>query len=289
MFRSEGAPAARGHAVLLAAAMALLLPVAACGAPAGEGGTPRPDHVVVVVEGDRSYRSVIGNDKAPYLNRLAEQGASLTEFYAVTRPGQPNYLALFSGSTQGVESNSCPHTFTSRNLASELVQADLTFAGYAQSMPENGYRGCRSGPYTRVHNPWVNFTNLPDSMNRTWKEFPSDFDDLPTVSFVIPDEKHDMHRGGVHRADTWLRENLGDYARWARHNNSLLVVTWDQDAGGRSATNHIPTVIVGEHVRPGANDDPGNHYDLLRTLLDAYELAPIDNTGVAEPLDVWKR
>ncbi|MFF4978982.1 alkaline phosphatase family protein [Streptomyces sp. NPDC001046] len=274
-------------ALVAVAAAALLAPVAGCGSSGGDGGVPRPDHVVVVVEENRGYEDVIGSPEAPFINELARKGANLTQFFAITHPSQPNYLALFSGSTQGVDDD-CPNEFSSRNLASRLIQDGLTFTGYAESLPRTGFEGCTSGPYVRRHAPWVNFTNLPASVNRPWTDFPEDFSQLPDVSFVVPNLDNDMHDGGVERADAWLRENLGDYAEWAMTNNSLLVVTWDEDEGGEDEDNRIPTVVVGERVEPGDHDQPNNLYGLLRTLLDAYGLDPLGHSAEAEPLDIWK-
>ncbi|MDI9829955.1 MULTISPECIES: alkaline phosphatase family protein [unclassified Streptomyces] len=272
-----------------AAALALLGPAAGCGGSGDEGGgVPRPDHVVVVIEENRSYESIIGSSQAPYLNELARKGANLTQFFAITYPSQPNYIALFSGSTQGVKGNDCPHDFSGRSLGSELLQAGLTFTGYAEDLPRVGYRGCTSGAYVRRHNPWVNFTSLPASVNRPFTDFPTDYSELPTVSFVVPNLDNDMHDGSVRRADTWLRDNLGAYARWAMTHNSLLVVTWDEDEGGGDEDNRIPTVVAGEPVRPGDHDQPNNLYGLLRTLLDAYDLEPLGHSADAKPLDIWK-
>ncbi|MET7691766.1 alkaline phosphatase family protein [Streptomyces sp. NPDC005483] len=264
--------------------MAMLLTAAGCDHSA-QGGIPRPDHIVVVIEENRPYNAVMGNADAPYLNELARQGASLTQFYAITHPSQPNYLALFSGSALGVSGDSCPHTLTARNLGSQLLQADLTFAGYAQSMPHVGYTGCTHGAYVRRHNPWVNFSNLPASLNRPWTDFPRDFNDLPTVAFVVPDLKHDMHDGSVRQADNWLRDSLRDYANWAMTHNSLLIITWDEDDS--EGPNRIPAILVGEHVQPGNHAQPNNLYGLLRTLLDAYDLEPIHHSADVDPIDVW--
>lgn len=269
-----------------AAVLASLLYVTGCDAPKPpHQAIPRADHIVVVVEENHSYEDIIGNPQAPYLNELAGRGASLTEFYAITHPSQPNYLSLFSGSGQGVNGDSCPFTSTAQNLGSRLLKAGLTFAGYAQSMPRVGFTGCTSGAYARRHNPWVAFSDLPASVNRPWTHFPRDYTRLPTVSFVVPDVDHDMHNGSVRTADTWLRDNLGDYARWAAGHNSLLVVTWDESSGG---TNHIPTILVGAHVRPGDHAQPNNLFGLLRTLLDGYGLKSLDHSAEADPIDVWQ-
>ncbi|MGC9541914.1 alkaline phosphatase family protein [Streptomyces sp. UG1] len=284
----EWGRSARRVLVAASAVLAVLAPVAGCGSSAEDSVVPRPDHVVVVIEENRGYEDIIGSPQAPYLNQLARQGANLTQFYAITYPSQPNYLALFSGSTQGVNENDCPNDFSGRSLGSELLQAGLTFTGYSEGLPSVGYTGCTSGAYVRRHNPWVNFTSLPASVNRPWTDFPEDFSELPTVSFVVPNLENDMHDGSVRRGDTWLRRNLGDYARWAMTNNSLLVVTWDEDTGGEDEDNQIPTILVGERVRPGDHAQPNNLYGLLRTLLDAYGLDQLGHSSDAEPLDVWK-
>jgi len=279
---------ARRKSVALFAAMAVILLATGCGTSSARSQIPRPDHIVVVIEGNQGYDDIIGSPEAPYLNYLAGRGASLTDFYGITHPSQPNYVALFSGSTQGIRGDSCPHSLTGKNLASELLQADMTFAGYAQSIPRAGFTGCASGAYVRRHNPWVNFTNLPASVNRPLTSFPRDFSRLPSVSFVAPDLLHDMHDGNVRRADTWLRDNLDDYARWAMTHNSLLVVTWDEGSE-KTPANRIPTILVGEKVQPGDNSQPSNLYGLLRTFLDAFRLTPLGHSAAADPLDVWRK
>ena len=99
---------------------------------------PRPDHVVIVVEENRAYSRIIGNMAAQYINALAKRGALFTQSFGVTHPSQPNYLALFAGSTTGVNDNSCPFTFKTENLASLLTRAGFSFATYSESMPAAG-------------------------------------------------------------------------------------------------------------------------------------------------------
>src|SRR5215470_9755826 len=74
--------------------------------PTANTPVPRYDHVVIAIFENRRYGSVIGNPNAPYLSSLAGQGANFTQSFAVTHPSQPNYLALYSGATQGVSNDS---------------------------------------------------------------------------------------------------------------------------------------------------------------------------------------
>ncbi|MEU6966293.1 alkaline phosphatase family protein [Kitasatospora aureofaciens] len=233
-------------------------------------GLPSPDHVVVVMLENHAYSQVIGSSKAPYINRtLAAGGATLTQSYALTHPSQPNYYMLFSGSAQGVTDDSCVDVgaLQQPNLASELLAANQTWASYNEGLPAVGATDCSSGNYAQKHNPWFGFGNVPTSSAYGMDAFPTDFTTLPKVSFVIPDLCDDMHDCSVGTGDSWLQSNLDAYAQWARSNNSLLVVTFDED--NRLAGNRIPTLVYGAHVAPGSSiATTYNHYDVLHTLED---------------------
>jgi acid phosphatase len=241
---------------------------------------------MVVVFENEDAGDVIGSPDAPYLTSLAGSGATLTDAHGERHPSQPNYLAMFSGSTQGLTDDSCPHSFSGPNLAGQLLDVGRTFVGWSEGLPHAGYTGCTSGKYARKHNPWVNFPALPDSTNRPYSELPTDFSALPTMSFVVPDLCNDMHDCGVAAGDDWARHHLAGYVGWAMSHNSLLVVTFDEDSG--SSANHIPTFLVGPMVRPGPSNQRVDHYSLLRTLEDMYGLAPLGAAADAQPISgVW--
>src|SRR3989338_2794733 len=135
-------------------AIALLSAVFATAANAGQ--LPRPDHVVVVIEENRGYSQIMNmRNSNSYIHALARRGVLFTQSYGGTHPSQPNYLALFSGSTQGVTRNSCPLAFDSDNLASSLLGAGLNFASFSGSLPAAGDLSCASGAYQRKHNPEI--------------------------------------------------------------------------------------------------------------------------------------
>jgi len=251
-------------------------------------GLPRPDHTVVVVFENHSYSQIIGNGSAPYINSLRARGASFTNSHAVGHPSEPNYLALFAGTTENISDDSCPHAFSDPNLASSLAAAGLTFIGYSESMPNDGYTGCGSGNYARKHNPWVNFTNVPATSNLTFADFPPDYANLPTVSIVVPNLCNDMHNCSVGTGDSWLASHLDGYIQWASANNSLFVLTFDED-GSNTPTNQITTIFVGPMVVSGDNGMLITHYNVLRTVEDLYGAAPTGSAAsVAAITGIWE-
>jgi acid phosphatase len=95
-----------------------------------------------------------------------------------------------------------------------------------------------------------------------------------------------MHDCSVSTGDSWLRDHLDSYARWAREHNSLLVVTFDEDDS--SADNRILTLVAGAGVRPGRYGQPVDHYRLLSTVEHLYGLTPPGVSGTAPPIaDIW--
>jgi acid phosphatase len=249
-------------------------------------GLPRPAHVMVAIFENEDLAAIVGGAEAPYLTELAASGAHFTDAHGETHPSQPNYLALFSGSTQGVTDDSCPVQLTSDNLAAQLHAAGETFVGYSEGLPEPGYTGCRSGKYARKHNPWVDFQDLPAAVNQPFSAMPADYADLPTVSFVVPDLCNDMHNCGVAAGDAWAREHLAPYVEWAKANDSLLIVTFDEDSGGPE--NHIATIVAGAGVQATSSDQRIDHYSLLRTLEDMYGLPPLGEAAAASALTgIW--
>ncbi|MDI5972343.1 alkaline phosphatase family protein [Streptomyces sp. SL13] len=275
--------AAAAAAAFVAAA---LYPHAGSVTPVGPAASAvaAPAHVVVVMEENHSYSDIIGNTaQAPYINSLASQGASLTSSFGVTHPSEPNYMALFSGSTDGLTADSCPVSAGSAaNLGSELLAAGKTFKGYSEGLPSTGSTTCTSGSYARKHAPWINFSNVPTSDSLPFSSFPSDYSKLPTVSFVIPNLDDDMHDGTINQADSWLNDNISSYATWAKANNSLLIVTWDED--DYTESNQIPTLFVGAGVKTGQFSDSADHYDVLATLEQLYGLGKAGASASATPI-----
>ncbi len=248
---------------------------------------PQFRHIVVVVEENHGRSQIIGNRSAPYINALSRGGATFTQAYGVAHPSEPNYLALFSGSTHGMTSDACPKEFGGPNLAAQLLRSGRTFVGYSEGLPHVGYLGCSVGSYARRHAPWTDFPALPARINQPLSDWPTSPRRLPTVAFVAPDLIHDMHDGTVAQADNWLHAHFAAYARWAQKHDSLLVVTWDENDD--RPRNRIAMLVYGAHVRPAAYPEAVDHYRLLRTVEAVYQLSPIGAAHHRAPIsDIWR-
>jgi phosphatidylinositol-3-phosphatase len=276
----------RGLRLLGVAVLLLVCPIIPRGLAAA--ALPTPSHVVIVIEENRSQANIIGNKSAPFINALAAGGALMAQSFAETHPSEPNYLALFAGNTFGVTKDVCPvNAGAAPNLASELLSAGYTFGGYAEDLPAVGSPVCSAGKYARKHVPWANFSNVPPANSVPFSAFPmGNYANLPTVSFVIPNNDNNMHDGSIAAGDAWLNRQLSGYANWAVANNSLLIVTWDEDDNTRR--NQIPTVFYGAHVQRGSYDEQITHYNVLSTLEQMYGLPKTGNAAAAPAITaIW--
>jgi len=259
---------------------------------------PRPDHVVICVLENHAYQQIIGSSSAPYINHLSTIGANMVEYYGLSHPSQTNYIKLFSGESQGVTSNNVPvgTPFSTPNLGASLLYSGFTFIGYSEDLPSVGSLVEVSGGYARKHSPWVHWqgtgTNqIPASCNQTLDNFPADFNQLPDLSFVIPNLDNAMHDGvdptRIETGDRFVSDVLSPYVNWAMNNNSLLIVLFDED--DNFSSNHIPCIFVGPMVTPGNYAQTGyDHYDMLRTIQDMYGLPYIANSVTAKPIEeIW--
>ena len=289
-------------------------------APPWPAFLPRYDHVLIVMEENKDFEQIIGNPAALYLNRLAAEGALLTRMFGEEHNSEGNYFWLFSGDNHSVGFNDKVPTvkFTDSNLGAALIAKGLSFKGYSQSLPAIGSEvdvtppGCHYPClYGRKHVPWITFANVPNgptpetSSNLRFVDFPADYNLLPTVAFVIPDQEHDMHNGkpqdSVPAGDLWLAQNLDRYYQWAKTHNGLLIVTFDENDNlavnyrgltdpavvqdgtqeRRVAQNRVATILAGAHVKPGYRETgPFTHVNLLRTLEAMYGLA---RSGAQQP------
>jgi hypothetical protein len=251
---------------------------------------PAAAHVIVIVMENKSYDQV---RTAPYTAGLIAVSSSFSASYAVTHPSQPNYLALWSGGTQGVTDDQCPPPgapFTAENLGHACEAAGIPWRAYCENLPSPGYAGCSAdgGLYHRRHAPWTDFSNLDHSRERPFEDLASDIaaGTLPRLAFVIPNNCDNTHDCPISTGDAWLAAHVPDMVS-AVGAQGFVVLTWDEDDD--NANNNILTVFAGGLVRSGyVSPRPIRHYTVLRTITDALGVAPFGAAVNEAPItDVW--
>ena len=230
---------------------------------------------------------------ASYTASLIASGASFSNYYAVAHPSQPNYLVLWSGSTQGVNNDDCPPAgapYRASNLGAAAEAAGLSWRAYSEDLPSPGSSACSAsnGLYLRRHEPWTQFANLDHANERPYSELASDIaaGRLPNLAFVIPNACNDTHACTVAAGDQWLADNVPALLD-AVGPSGVVIVTWDED--DQHAGNHVLAVIAGNPVRSGAvSTRTANHYVLTRTIAALLGIAAPGDAARQQPItDVW--
>lgn len=257
---------------------------------ADSNGVPNFDHVAVIIMENKAYDEA----RTPrYTSSLIARGASFSNSYAITHPSQPNYLALWSGSTMGVAGNSCPpqgSPYTTENLGHACETAGLTWAAYAEDLPQVGSSICKAGLYARKHAPWTNWSNVNHANERPLADLDSAEanGNLPNLVFVVPNQCNDTHNAGCTPADgdRWLASHLPGLLD-AVGPRGLVILTWDE--ADLSPTNQILTVFAGPPVKCGfVSSRYVSHYAILRTITDGLRLPAFGAAAADSAItDVW--
>jgi predicted small lipoprotein YifL len=284
----------RRAARLTAALAALAAALGACGGaapgppldlpPAARVARSAHSHVVTVVMENRELGDVIGSPDAPYLNRLAKRYGLATASYGIRHPSLPNYLALTSGSTHGIDSDCTDCHVAARNVVDQLQAAHRSWKAYLEDMPEPCFTGAFAGGYAKKHNPFAYYDDVVRDPARCRRMVPYTRlavdlrkGALPAYAFVVPNLCDDTHDCDVATGDRFLAHLVPGLLRGLGP-HGVLIVTFDEgtsDAGccGTARGGRIATVVAGPDVRRGARDaTPVDHYGVLRTTEDALGL-----------------
>ncbi len=256
-------------------------------------GLPAFKHIYLIVLENESYSNLIGSGDAPYLGSLAKQYAVAANYSAITHPSQPNYIALFSGSTQGVTGDG-HYDLGGQNLVDQLESKGKTWAVFAQGYPG----GCdlhasgpsvtdgpgEPGPYARKHNPAISFTDVSSNPTRcghitnlsAFSPSAADFE------MIVPNLCNDMHSCSVGIGDAFLKAFVPKILDSPEFAGSVLFITWDEGIG---STNRIATIAVSSGMTaPSRYAVRSDHYSLLRTIEDAWGMPALGLAAKATPL-----
>ncbi len=264
-------------------------------ATGASGQVPAFSHVFVIIFENHEYSSVVGSSSWSNFNSLAAKYTLLTQSYAVAHPSLPNYLALTSGSTQGITSDCNTCYVNATNIADLIEGSGRTWKAYMESMPSACYLG-NSGDYAQKHNPFVYFDDIRTNSARcqsddvSLTQFDTDLanNKVPNFVWITPNLCNDGHDCSASTADGFLGYEVSKiFTSPAFDQNSLLVITFDEGSSNASccglpssAGGHIATLLISDLVKTGYQDaTPYSHYSILKTIADSWGLSYLVHVG----------
>ena len=259
-----------GAVVAVVLSMATLSPVTASSAPSIPVSSPcgrtistSYSHVVWIVMENQGY-TVVGSPSAPYLNTLASACGLATQDYAASHPSLPNYIALTSGSTQGITDDAEPsqHILTVPSIFSQL---GTNWSALVESMPSRCDQ-VTNGQYAARHNPAVYFQSLASSCPQNDVPLALPLNLSKKFTFIVPNVCNDMHSCSVTTGDQWLRRFVPAILATPQYQRGSLVLFITFDENDLQSSNRLPTLVIAPSVPRGLKVGVHfTHYSLLGT------------------------
>jgi phosphatidylinositol-3-phosphatase len=246
-------------------------------------------HVFIIMMENEAIDLILGNPKAPYINSLAQQYGVAANYYGITHPSLPNYIAAISGDTQGISRN-CNDCFVDApNIVDQLEGAGKTWKAYMESMPSPCFVGDSADQlYRQKHNPFIYFDNIRNNPARCdrivpFTQFAADLqaNALPDYVWITPNMCNSMHDCSLETGDTWLQTWISQIiAAPAWQQNGILFLTFDEsnssdDSGccEYAAGGHILTMVISPQAKPAYQSQIAyDHYSLLRTIEQSWNM-----------------
>jgi phosphatidylinositol-3-phosphatase len=239
------------------------LPTISATAPCGVTASATYDHVVWILLENEGY-SVVGSSSAPYLNALSSECGLATNYLAVGHPSLPNYIALTSGSTQGISSDGEPSEYP-LTVPSIFSQLGENWRAYAESMPSSCDR-VTSGTYAARHNPAVYYLPITAECRRHDVALTYPLNLGAKFTYIAPNVCDDMHSCAVATGDTWLSQFVPMIIASPQYQARSLVLFITFDENDTQAINRVPTFVIAPSVPRGERVLTSfTHYSLLRT------------------------
>jgi hypothetical protein len=205
-------------------------------------------HVVWILMENKAFTDISGNPSAPYINSLMSQCA-VAHVQASTHPSLPNYIALTSGSTQGITDDNPPASHP-LNVPSIFSQLNGNWHSYAQSMP----KPCtltNSGKYAPRHVPATYYTNIRTLCKSHVTAYGTTAPSLAKAfTFITPNLTNDMHTATpntltqqIKNGDNYLKGFLPKLFATTlfKSGTTEIIVTWDE---GNAVSNVVPAIFI---------------------------------------------
>src|SRR6266700_3395182 len=260
--------------------------------------TPTPalptfSHVFTIVMENEESSSLIGNSAAPYINGLAQSYGLATQYYAISHPSLPNYLAMTAGSTFGISSDCTTCWVGATNLADQIEAGGRSWKAYLEGMPSACFVG-DAYPYMQKHNPWIYYNDIRTNAARCsahvvpFTQLGADLGggSVPNYVWITPNMCNDMHDCSIATGDSWLSQQVPAILNSsAFQNGGVLFITWDEgdtnagcctySAGGNAAMLVI-SPLAGLGFASTITED---HYSFVRTVEDSWGMPELNNAS----------
>ncbi|KAK3321280.1 phosphoesterase family-domain-containing protein [Cercophora scortea] len=252
------------------------------------------DRYVQIFLENTDYSKAIANTDLAY---LASQGISLTNYYAITHPSQPNYIAAVGASTFGCTDDSFYRIGSSTKSIIDLLEtAGVSWSVYGEDSPYSGFEGnwknaAGANDYVRKHNPVMSYDSVTSNLNRLAKsknftQFNKEVaaNTLPQWMFITPNMTNDAHDSSISVAGKWARNWLTPLLANTNFNKARTLVVLTFDEGSTTGTNQIYSVLLGSAI-PAAkigttNSTRFTHYSLTKTAELNWDLGSLGQNDV---------
>jgi len=248
--------------------------------PAQAVDPPSANKVIVFVIENRSFTQM--QDGAPYIWSMARQYGYAENFKAITHPSLPNYIAMASGSTQGITDNKGPgsHELEADNVFGNSWAAGRSAKLYMDGMFSDRCRQSNTGNYAVRHNPWTYFVDeraLCEKYDFDFKYFADDVAAarIPNVGMVIPHNGNNAHDGTLATADNWFKARVATLMAGPDWKAGKLAIVLTADEDNRLEDNRILTVVIHPSQDHNVVTEPLDLYSLHRLLADFGHTAPL--------------
>ncbi|MBV9803337.1 MAG: hypothetical protein JO130_09115 [Solirubrobacterales bacterium] len=232
---------------------------------------------------NKTFSSIIGSGSAPYITSLANTYGVATDYTAISHPSLPNYIALTSGSDQGITDDGDPssHPLDVPNIFSQLP------GGASRSLEESMPSPCEqsnSGEYAARHNPEAYYTNVGSDCRNYDVPFGSAPDISARFTFVTPNLVDDMHDGTISDGDNFLKSYVPALMATPQYQagTTVIFITWDENDG--SSGNQVPCIVISPYTHGVKDSTPYSHYSLLRTTEELLGLPLLGNAATANSM-----
>src|SRR6266566_1326895 len=254
--------------------------------PTPGGALPNFSHVFVIVMENEESNSITGNASAPYINGLAKSHGLAASYFAISHPSLPNYLTLTAGSTFGIASDCTGCYVGATNIADQVQASGRSWKAYMESMPSSYYIDIRTDA-ARCTSHVVPFTQLSTDLSAGT---------VPNFAWITPNMCSDMHDCSVATGDGWLGSVVPSIlASSAFQNGGVLFITWDEGASsagccGNASGGQVASLVIAPNSIVGLRSITNEtHYSLLRTIEDAWGLAPLGQAANAAAMREYFR